>query len=167
MMTVTARKIKPFFPSISLSVLHARLPDIMFYKELHHCTQEAVADRVHELVDCWDAKTASFQDIENNRLQYARLAVYEWVANLVQHADFGGRSPKITISAWPNEGCLYGMIEDNSEGFEVNEYLNESMEERLRKMPERGMGLLMIKASTQHFTYRRINRHRHRFEFCV
>lgn len=140
----------------------------MLYEELQERNLERVADSVERFVNRWECQISDWhQPISEDTLHYARLAVYEWVANLIQHADFGGRTPAIVISVWPRDRRLFGIVEDNSEGFILEDHLRGTMEDRVTEMSERGMGLLMIEASTEYFRYRSLNERRHRLEFSV
>lgn len=85
-------------------------------------------------------------------LEQLRLATHEWLANLIQHADFEGRSPDIRLSARLNAHSVECVIEDNSAGFDMERQL-QLREERLEALPERGMGLLMLRACAQDLVY--------------
>lgn len=141
----------------------------MLHEELHHDDVAILAERAHQLISGWDVRTASFRAaaVHEDTLHYARMAIHEWVANLVQHANFDTRTPRIIISLWSDGRRLHGFIEDNSEGFAPEKHMHGSIEERVHTMPERGMGLLLVKASTEFMNYRRVTRGRYRFEFSV
>ena len=58
------------------------------------------------------------------------------------------------------------MIQDNSDGFDLEEKIQER-ENGLRALPERGMGLLMLNAATESLNYQRADDGMHRLEFSV
>ncbi len=126
----------------------------------------AVIDRVHALVDHWKTEGIFPSVFRDETLHMLRLAIHEWVANLVQHADFEDREPQILIDIVPNGRSVYCAIRDNSSGFDLdtNLRIRESM---LESLPERGMGLLMIEACTEHLSYSRVDSGWHRLEFSV
>lgn len=127
---------------------------------------DAIVDRVHALFDQWE-RTALFPPSIPEPIRYmVRLAVHEWIANLVQHADFQDREPMIHIDLYPEEDRILCFIEDNSEGFDLdmNLRIRESM---LERFPERGMGLLMIASCTEELTYTRLENGHFRLAFTV
>ncbi|WP_457653634.1 ATP-binding protein [Rhodocaloribacter sp.] len=126
----------------------------------------AVIDRVHALVDHWKTEGVFPSVFGDETLHMLRLAIHEWVANLVQHADFEDREPQILIDIIPNGRSVYCAIRDNSAGFDLdtNLRIRESM---LESLPERGMGLLMIEACTEHLSYSRVDSGWHCLEFSV
>jgi serine/threonine-protein kinase RsbW len=95
-----------------------------------------------------------------------KLAVHEWLSNLIQHADFAERDPAITLQVCQNGSGVHCAIEDNSRGFDLDGRLT-ARSEILERFPERGMGLLMIKACTRDLRYTQLTETRHRLEFCV
>jgi serine/threonine-protein kinase RsbW len=96
----------------------------------------------------------------------SRLLVHEWVANLIQHANFEETEPEIAIRFEKSGSSVRYVIEDNSSGFDLDRYLraNESVSEA---MPCRGMGLLMLNACSEHLAYRRLGPQRNRLEFVL
>lgn len=90
-------------------------------------------------------------------LHRLRLAVHEWMANLVRHGRFGERQPEVRVRIWRREGRLLCTIEDNAQGFDVAAYLEEqpALAARVRELPESGggLGLLLLQASTERMAY--------------
>lgn len=98
-----------------------------------------------------------------------QLAVHEWIGNLIDHASFRGRAPEVHVRIWQEEGSLRCVIEDNSEGFDLDGQLvpEREMAEEVRSFPEGGMGLLMLEASTEHVEYKPIAQNGNRLTLTV
>jgi serine/threonine-protein kinase RsbW len=103
---------------------------------------------------------------DGHELRYAQLVLHEWLANLAQHATFGADSPWVRIRIRISSRHVYCAVEDNSEGFDLEEALH-AQTDRAQLMPERGMGLRIIQACTDDFSYQAAEDHRHRFEFSI
>lgn len=127
---------------------------------------ETLMERVHGLFDQWEKDLSPTMVNDPWTFYRAKLAVHEWLANLVQHADFGERTPEIQIEISPNGSSVSCMIQDNSRGFDLNEEL-KTRKEVLSMLPDRGMGLLMLHACTHSLTYKRLDDSAHRLEFTV
>jgi serine/threonine-protein kinase RsbW len=127
---------------------------------------DAVIDELHGLFELWEREDALLSHLDPDTIQLFRLAVHEWVANLVQHADFGEREPEITMDVIPNGRRVRCIIEDNSEGFPFPEQI-DVQRNALTPFPERGMGLLMLNAATEYFEYSQTREGRRRLEFTV
>ena len=127
---------------------------------------DAVIDRVHGLFECWEAEAAAQADLDLQALYRMKLAVHEWLANLVQHACFGGRQPDILVELCFRDRHFECVIEDNSSGFDLEAQL-VTRQEVLEAYPERGMGLLMLQACTKELSYRRVAGGRNRLIFTV
>lgn len=82
-----------------------------------------------------------------------QLAVHEWMANLVRHACFGERTPDVHLHIWKQKGRFRCTIEDNSDGFDFDMQLKQQAQDTAASLPERGMGLLLLKASTERAEY--------------
>lgn len=126
---------------------------------------DTLIDRVHSVfsalekqpLPCW---------LDERTVHRLKLAVHEWLANLVQHANFEGRQPDIRVTVRPGEDGVECVIEDNSEGFDLNGHL-DARDVVMDAFPERGMGLLMIRACTEHLSYTDLGDARHRLKFVV
>lgn len=127
---------------------------------------DVIVDELHALFELWIADGALLAHLDGDTVELLRLAVHEWVANLVQHADFAERSPVVTLSIIPNGRRVRCVIEDNSAGFPLDEKL-ENRRKALEPLPERGMGLLMLNAATEYFEYTTSEDGRQRLEFTV
>jgi anti-sigma regulatory factor (Ser/Thr protein kinase) len=84
----------------------------------------------------------------------------------VQHARFDQKDPMVTLDVIPNGRRVRCVIEDNSTGFPLSERL-EFQKQALKPFPERGMGLLMLKAATEYFEYSEFENGCQRLEFIV
>ncbi len=112
----------------------------------------SMIDQVHALFDRWDDVEPA-TDYASERWYLAKLAVHEWLANLVQHAQFPDE-PEVWLEVNRDGSSLECVIEDNSEGFD----LAGQMRTRSRiadAFPERGMGLLLLHACAHDLTYLR------------
>lgn len=114
-----------------------------------------LTDEVHALFDEWVAAAFERDPASDEALTLLRLklAVHEWMANLVQHARFGARPPVVTLTVSPlDDGDVECVIEDNSEGFDLDATL-DARRDALHALPERGMGLLMLQACSKNLSY--------------
>lgn len=127
---------------------------------------EGVIDDLHSLFESWEKEGALLSHLDEDTIQLFRLAVHEWVANLVQHAGFDDRIPEVTLDVIPNGRRVRCVIEDNSNGFPLDERL-EAQRLALKPFPERGMGLLMLNAATEYFEYSESDNGKQRLEFTV
>jgi serine/threonine-protein kinase RsbW len=121
-----------------------------------------VIDQLHTLFGVWHRESLMYA----HSLDLMKVAVHEWVANLVQYADFQGRHPEIYLEVSPNGQEVHCRIEDNSEGFDLAAQLLQKAG-NLSAFPERGMGLLMLQACSDNLTYTRTEIGRYRLEFSV
>lgn len=127
---------------------------------------DTLIDRVHSVFDDWKTNKTLPRGIDSDLAHRLKLAIHEWLANLVQHADFLDRRPDISITIRTAPGGVECVIEDNSEGFDLNGRLT-SKPGVIDAFPERGMGLLMIKACTEELSYEELDDSRHRLQFTV
>ena len=127
---------------------------------------DAVIDDLHSLFEEWEREGALLSHLDEDTIDLFRLAVHEWVANLVQHARFDERDPEVTMDVIPNGRRVRCIIEDNSNGFPLEERL-DTQRQALKPFPERGMGLLMLNAATEYFEYSESKDGRQRLEFTV
>lgn len=119
---------------------------LLRYRDLNTLTEDVqtfFADRI-----------ASANGEAPESLLRLQLAVHEWVANLVQHADFSGRSVLVTLR-FERFGAGYRVaIADTSAGFDFEGRLAKRRAQ-LGRLPERGMGLLMVHAAASDVRYDR------------
>lgn len=123
-------------------------------------------DRVHSVFENWEENDSLPECLNEDVVHRLKLAIHEWLANLVQHAEFRDRSPEISITVRTKTNGIECAIEDNSEGFDLNGQLS-AKPGVIDAFPERGMGLLMIKACTEHLAYEELSDMRHRLQFIV
>lgn len=129
---------------------------------------DTIIDRLQELFDQWESQGTFPAAIRADMLQRARLAAHEWIAHLVQHADFAGRLPQIAFSVWAEEKRLCCLIADNSTGFTLDAYSSEVLDTALYEvMPERGMCWLLIEACTERRAYRPLGNQGFELEFSI
>ena len=130
------------------------------YTDLDHAL-----DELRTVLQDWSAQ----QDpapLEDETLRYTQLVLHEWIANLLQHADFNDRTPSVQIRLETENRHVSCTVIDNSEGFDFDEQL-PSQEEAMADLPERGMGLRIINACTDKVSYTATDSGRHRFAFSI
>lgn len=125
---------------------------------------ESMIDQVHRLFDKWEQDWLCANGSRES-LYRAKLAVHEWLANLVQHAQFPEK-PEVLLKVKREEGDLECVIEDNSNGFDLAGQM-QSRHKLAEAFPERGMGLLLLQACAQDLSYRRVEEGRQRLRFRV
>ncbi|MFQ5571908.1 MAG: ATP-binding protein [Rhodothermales bacterium] len=113
-----------------------------------------VIDQVHALFDTWEAEEYLFPPMNVATLYQLKLAVHEWLANLVQHANFESELTVVSLTVEASGDRIYCVIEDNSDGFVLDTHLNIEPE-YIDSLPERGMGLLILKICTENLVYQR------------
>lgn len=88
-------------------------------------------------------------------LEVMKLSVHEWIANLIQHADFAKRNPTIHLILVPKTDGVQCMIQDNSLGFDFAQQavVQEEFLSEAEIPPSRGRGLLMLIACTEELKY--------------
>lgn len=129
---------------------------------------DLVTEKVHNLFDRWVRSTGSGDSKNKYGLLVAKLAVHEWIANLVQHAAFNVEPPLIRLVVSPRPSGLHCMVEDNSEGFDFKAQVAEQSRRLNGPEPsERGRGLLMMLACTEDFAYETCGEGLQRVEFVV
>lgn len=128
---------------------------------------DTVIEQVHALFDTWEGDDYLPPSIGVATLYQLKIAVHEWLANLVQHANFEQETTEVRLAVEPADERIFCVIEDNSDGFVLDMHL-EIEPEYLDSLPERGMGLLILKICTEDLLYQRDEREgRNRLQFYV
>jgi serine/threonine-protein kinase RsbW len=128
---------------------------------------DGAVDALHATFDAWEAERTFDEVLDPFGRQVLRLAIHEWLANLVQHAAFGRRRPDVRMELTLVKGGVSCTIDDNSAGFDFERQL--ATQEQLVGGPrpsERGRGLLMLIACTDDLAYAPAGR-RQRLSFRV
>jgi serine/threonine-protein kinase RsbW len=123
-------------------------------------------NEVRSVLDEWSTEQDEASAPSAETVQYTQLVLHEWIANLLQHADFRDRTPTVQIHLATENRHITCSVTDNSEGFDLSEQL-PSQEEAIDDLPERGMGLRIINACTDRLSYTPTESGRHRFEFSI
>lgn len=111
-------------------------------------------DEVHAQFDAWATDDAIVHTIGPDGLEMLRLAVHEWVANLVQHAQFCGPA-ELVIALEVIEGGIRCRIEDSSQGFDFIQQVGAQKSVLDAPAPsERGRGLLMLVSCAEDLDFR-------------
>jgi serine/threonine-protein kinase RsbW len=123
-------------------------------------------DEVRSVLEEWSASQETESAPEAETVRYTQLVLHEWIANLLQHADFHDRTPTVEIRLSCENRHIICAVIDNSEGFDLGERLPNE-EEIMDDLPERGMGLRIINACTDSLSYTSTEAGRYRFEFSI
>lgn len=135
--------------------------------ETHRFTDlDALIDQVHQLFLRWEQEQTFAPVIGQDTLCQLKLAVHEWVANLIQHASFHQDPPEVTITVRADEAQVECAIQDNSEGFDLGAHLGTSLKV-FETFPERGMGLLILKSCVEDLSYTQNDHGYNRLDFSV
>ena len=107
-----------------------------------------VIDEVHALFDAWTEAGTFDGALSEAGLEVMRLAVHEWIANLVQHAVFPDET-RIELSVGVETDGVRCRIADSSCGFDfVGQIERQQAVFEAPAPSERGRGLLMLVTST-------------------
>lgn len=131
------------------------LQPVMNLGKYYFSDLDTLIDGLHALFAILETQNISGDSVTIETILQAKLAIHEWMANLVQHANFRDREPEIALSIAQDGDRLQCSIEDNSEGFELDTFLQQH--KALSPMPDRGMGLLMIQAWAEDLSYTRLS----------
>jgi serine/threonine-protein kinase RsbW len=131
------------------------------YSDLNHAL-----DDVRAMLQEWCRQFDEASAPRPETIRYTQLVLHEWIANLLQHADFEDRCPNVRIRLRAENRHVNCSVIDNSEGFDLADRV-PSRDEELENLPERGMGLRIINACTDELSYTSTNTGRHRFEFSI
>jgi serine/threonine-protein kinase RsbW len=128
---------------------------------------ERAIDEVRVLLDRWSDERlrTGRPPPDPQSLRYAQLILHEWLANLLQHARFPD-VPVVEVRVEAQDRCVCGMVVDNSTGFDISSHLNDQRESS-ESLPERGMGLRIISACSDDFSYAEGDNGQYRFEFSI
>jgi serine/threonine-protein kinase RsbW len=127
---------------------------------------DTLIEETHLLFDERLSKRKTLPDVDGDLWLRLKLAVHEWMANLVQHADFDGSAQRVTLALGFDGQRFHCAIEDNSAGFDLTTQVL-SQQTNLESCPERGMGLLMLQALSEDIKYLRSDNGICRIEFVV
>ncbi len=136
---------------------------------LHRFTRlDSAIDELHALFDAWDAHGTLAPTLDDDGSSVLRLAVHEWIANLVQHAAFPD-GPEILLDVHVEADAVRCVIEDASVGFDFAGQVETQHAVLDGPAPsERGRGLLMLITCTEALSFRPAARGgRQRISFCV
>lgn len=118
------------------------------------CDLGTVIDDVHALFDEWTASGFFAPVLDADGAEVFRLAVHEWIANLVQHAAFRQARPEITLTVEVGPAHIDCVIEDNSLGFDFERQIEKQQALLSAPAPsERGRGLLMLITCTRNLAF--------------
>ncbi|HEX8386872.1 MAG TPA: ATP-binding protein, partial [Rubricoccaceae bacterium] len=125
-------------------------------------------DDVHALFDAWAESGALAPVLDEDGASVLRLAVHEWVANLVQHAAFP-KGAEVVLSVAVEGDAVRCSVEDTSVGFDFAGQVERQHAIFDAPAPsERGRGLLMLITCTEELSFRPAGGgRRQRISFCV
>ena len=127
---------------------------------------DTIIDDVHQLFDALEKQLDDSGTLPIETLHTAKMAIHEWVANIVQHSEFDNGAPEIGVCLSQRGERLFCMVEDNSAGFDLAGYL-DSHEGITTVLPDRGMGLLLLKACSEELCYRTLPNGKNQLEFYI
>ena len=128
----------------------------------------SVTDDVHALFDAWADSGRLSSALDEDGEIVLRLAVHEWIANIVQHAYFRDATPEIRLSVEVAGDAAQVVLEDNSAGFDLMRQVEQQQAILDAPAPsERGRGLLMLITCTQNLDYRPARQGLQRLSFSV
>jgi serine/threonine-protein kinase RsbW len=134
---------------------------------IHHFDNlETLIDQAHALFVGWATDHALAPGIDAHTVYQLKLAVHEWLANLVQHANFSRCPTDISLTIEPEGEKLRCTIRDNSDGFDMDAHLDIEPS-FLDAFPERGMGILLLKICTEELSYQRLPHGTNSLEFTI
>jgi len=121
---------------------------------IHIHGRDQFVDAVHTQFDAWAEIDELNDAIGMDGLAVLRLAVHEWVANLVQHAEFCGDA-ELVISLEIVDGGIRCHMEDSSRGFDFVDQIGAQQSVMNAPAPsERGRGLLMLVSCAEDLEFR-------------
>lgn len=114
-----------------------------------------VVDGVHALLDTWRDEGTLAPALDADGIELLRLALHEWIANLVQHAAFPkGVEVEIAIEVEPDTESVAVAVEDSSAGFDFAGQVERQQTILDAPAPsERGRGLLMLITCTENLSF--------------
>ena len=114
---------------------------------------DRVTDQIHDAFDAWTADRSFAPVLGRDGVEVLRLAVHEWVANLVQHAHFPD-GVRIELDVRAEGDGVRCVLVDTSVGFDLATQIEHQQAILDAPAPsERGRGLLMLVTSTDDLTY--------------
>ena len=126
---------------------------------------DRAVDEVQSLSDTWPVARLN-GSLDAEMIHCTSLVLHEWIANLHQHADFCGDAPTVEVRLAVQERRVHGSVVDNSEGFDLDAH-SPSEDEDLDVLPERGMGLRIIKTCTDDLSYTQTGEGLYCFDFII
>jgi serine/threonine-protein kinase RsbW len=115
---------------------------------------QTAIDDLHDVFHRWGVDGTFAGQLNEFAFMTMRLALHEWVANLVQHATFSTTTPEIRLRIQSAPKGVHCLIEDNSDGFDFRSQLYTQHQISQAPEPaERGRGLLMLIACTRDLNY--------------
>lgn len=126
-----------------------------------------IIDCLHERFATWTTQEVLAPAIDADVLCRAHLAAHEWLADLIQHADFQDRLPQIAFSVWTDGNRLRCLIADNSEGLDHIDQEPGLLPAECEAMPEPVMRWLFIRACTDRVAYRPFGNQGYGLEFSI
>lgn len=114
---------------------------------------EHAVERLHALFE--EMEHEPVLPLDAFTTEVLKLALHEWIANLVQHARFGDHAACIRLTISPEGEQVRCVVEDSSEGFDLATQLRrqQSALDLPGEVPERGRGLLMLEACAEGLLY--------------
>jgi len=76
-------------------------------------------DEVRTVIETWSGSIDGSAELNGETIQYTQLVLHEWIANLLQHADFDEHPPSLRIRLAYENRQIRCVVVDNSSGFDL------------------------------------------------
>ena len=93
-----------------------------------------------------------------------RFAIHETLVNAIEYGGKNKPDARVNIKLYFDGPCFYADIEDEGDGFDVEDIPDPTQPENLLKVD--GRGLFLVKELIQNFKVRRLPSHGVRVSFC-
>ncbi|NND71675.1 MAG: hypothetical protein HKN43_08850 [Rhodothermales bacterium] len=120
-----------------------------------------MVDEVHEYIQKWEVDNGY-----SDKVLLLRIALQEWISNLLLHADFGDRPIEVILDTWVDGELIKCSIEDNSVGFDLE---GENSDPTIVEHDgDRGRGLWMMRqVASEGLSYEPIGKSRHKLTLSI
>jgi anti-anti-sigma factor len=94
--------------------------------------------------------------LDETSLSYLRLSVYELAANSLEHGEFTGKSPVVTVALSFTDTDTIVNYRDNAEPFSTATERTIDVGAKIRNRSKRGLGLFLLQKITEDLDYQRV-----------
>lgn len=115
------------------------MSETMIYSQTFASDLHVSADIQKEIQELWQSHGMSDMDLPD-----MQLALEEGLANAIKHGNQLDTSKKVTVECYLNEDVVRIVIQDEGEGFDLNDVPDPTLPENLDKPS--GRGVMLMKA---------------------